>query len=238
MRRKRRFSWYATIGSAGLTPDDQLSGRSFAVDVFNSSPVIINTLILPVTPDAPVDPTNVGNFDGGNVLIQERDYFIERLVGKLFIGLRLITNSPPAVLVGAGFFVARANDSDGSGGGVDTPIGSATLAERNSNYSPLHLDCIREPWMWRRTWVLGGAPTAANGLSDNPTANAFYGSALDGPHFDVKSVRRVAQDQRLWFAISTAALQNVTEGVDGGITGYLDLRLLGQQRKARNKSAF
>jgi hypothetical protein len=229
------------LGSdTGGDPNHILSGRSFAINVLqnNEDGPAINTLILPLTADDPVDPTDASTLSGGNVLtLQNSEWFCERLVGKLFIGVSNEVTAAPAVLVGAGFFVARANDGE-SGGGVNTPIGSASLGERNSNYSPLHGDAIREPWMWRRTWVLGGPFVPAEGLSGNPSTNTFYGSVADGPHIDVKSVRRIRGDERLWFAISTASIVAGSTQLSASLRGYLDLRILGALRKPQNRGAF
>lgn len=239
--RRKRFNWFPTLGSVTGAEQDHLSGRSFEIAVAANvaATPIITTLILAVTSDAPIDNTDVGNT---NALIMGQEWFLERIVGKLFLGNALQdSGSPPtavnSVLIGAGFFVARANDAD-SGGGVNTPIGSATVAERNPNYSPLHLDAIREPWLWRRTWVLGGDLSLGAGLSGNPLTNSSYGSVLDGPHIDAKSVRRIGQDERLWFAVSTASLTTNETQTSGVVQGYLDYRILGALRRARGKSAF
>lgn len=157
-------------------------------------------------------------------------------------------------LVAAGFFVARANDS-GSGGGESTPIGSASLQETNDNYSPLYATTVREPWIWRRTWMLGnpselgfaqafinnntGVGQTLLGTSSFPPTTAHYGSVSDGAHIDAKTARRVTQDERLWFAVSAVRFPIGTVTVENpNLRGYLDVRLLAGLRKAHNRGVF
>jgi hypothetical protein len=221
-----------------------LSGRIFNLQVIPGPPGQqgpINTFILPVVPDAPEDNEDLPVGQGRLVQALGNEWFLERIVGKLFLSLRLgqSTLDTRHALVGAGFFVARASDED-FGGGIDLPIGAEDFQRRNSNYSPIHEDVIREPWLWRRTWILGGQFNAQEGYNQFPSTNAFYGSVMDGPHIDAKSVRRIGNDERLFFAISTANFKSNSAGLDTNNTvdGYLDLRVLGSLRRARGKSTF
>lgn len=246
MRRKRRSqgTWFPTIGST-ISGDAILAGRQFSLTgVLNN----IATQVLPVTYDVPQfnDATPTAAESLSELIGNE--YIIKRLVGKLHImhepfiaeGNEDI-NVP--ILVGAGFFVARAGDPAGPPGGADQPIGASV--NLRDNYSPLDGDNIREPWMWRRTWVLGTPLTqAADAAATNfgaytfPPSTAGYGSVLDGPHFDVKSQRRVRQEDRLWFGLSVAPFFPGTS-VDGQVVrGYLDIRIFGQLRKAQAHGAF
>lgn len=243
MRRRRKFTWFPTLGTAeaGGLPD-QLNGRTFSVVVAAGAPGApgpITTLIFPVVPDEPLESTQAAQA-GGLVLNLGQEYFLERLVGKCFVGLKL-NDTPGAVnnvLVGAGFFIARVNEP-GFAGGADQPIGSASAVERNLYFSPLNNETVREPWIWRRTWLLSGVTDPDNGFTNFPTANSFYGSVSDGPHIDAKSVRRVSQEERLFFAVSGATLRSGNEGQTANtVNGYLDLRVLGALRKARGKSTF
>jgi len=266
VRRKtrRKFSWFPTIGTAvGPQDSDNLSGRAFGVTVpANGSTDVI---IAPVIPDVPMEGDDIDvTLPGQLVQAVGQEYLLERIVGKAFCALRARRNAGndpstwAGALLGIGFFVARANDAD-AGGGADTPIGSASPAERQENYSPLSEDAIREPWIWRRVWALGNrafADVAAasqivnfNTVNDTvpealyPYSTAGYGSMSDGPHIDAKSVRRIGNDERLWFAVAAAGMPSVggqTETVNsqGLITGYLDLRVLGRLTRARGKSAF
>lgn len=257
-RRRARYTWLPTLGTAGPEgSDDNSSGREFTLLVpeDGSSDVIIT----PLTFDEPKegDDLNLASNPLGTILGNE--YFIKRIVGKLFATHRQQNNLnadpslPGSALFGAGFFIARANDTSQ---GPDQPIGSQTIVERQENYSPLSEDVIREPWIWRRTWVLANlferfqfveARSAANFAAsakefqgrDVPTSTMGYGSVADGPHIDAKTARRVKQDERLFFVVAARALPTASVvNTNGLIDGYLDFRILGALRKARQGSAF
>lgn len=265
-RRRKKYTWFPNIGSSAvLELVDPFQQLLFQVTLPPDGS--ITTLVNPVTIDTPLEGTDISADDQLSEIIGN-DYVIERIVGKVFLSCDQPADDSPAAifpktaLIACGFFVARANDS-GSGGGLSTPIGSATPQERTANYGPLSLDTVREPWMWRRTWILStGRASAAAGPAKNvpfsplldltggsssfpPTTNIEAGSALDGPHIDVKSVRRVRQDERLWFAVSARVLDNEWAGIERPnttgaemVSGVLDYRVLGALRKAKNSSTF
>jgi len=276
MRRTRRRAKYTWFPMSFSNPVDRQEGlvTGDVINITHPNGDIDQTIVItPVTIDAPMDPSSSGLASTGDLVRQiGQDYVIERIVGKIFVAAGAVaTNEGPpfaysSIEVGCGFFVARANDEQ-SGGGIDVPIGAATPIEAISNYSPLHPDAIREPWMWRRTWMLGNAARTAlfrgNGMSfvaqGNeifgatpwfPPTNAGYGSVLDGPHVDCKSVRRVRNDERLFFVVAThmtdvitgqrqkgnPELFDATQGAS--VFVKTDLRLLGALRKARNSSTF
>lgn len=269
MRRKRRqkLTWFPTIGTANVAEGAQGNSPAREFSIVVPAAGTTNTLISPVTFDVPgednlLDPEAAGQLEAA--LGQE--YLIKRIVGKLFLSRtsgagtidELNVAEIPSLLVGAGFFVARAGDSD-TADTADQPIGTSSLAQVNNNYSPLNEGTIRAPWMWRRTWILGNRAiinqmqviASLNGGGNNlqpgengaqfPDTNALYGSVLDGPHFDIKSARRVRQDERLWFVVSVQNLPigNATgSGNTSIVHGLLDFRILGALRKAHNKSSF
>lgn len=245
-RRKSRGTWLPTQGTVvSLTDETTVSGRDFSIAVQEST---INTIITSVTFDEPFDEdhntvgTNLATAVGG-------EYLLRRIVGKFFA-----TRIPqpaadsdlnPAVLVGAGFFVARAVDS-AEDGSFSQPLGAETDLKRTQNFSPLEVDTIREPWIWRRTWILGtsGArredQAAVRSNQNFPASTALYGSVADGPHIDAKTARRISNDDRLWFAVSATpwpAGVGLT-GPEFSVDGYLDYRLFGSLRRARNHGQF
>jgi len=251
-RRGRKVTWLPTIGTVVGEGIQTYSGRliaGFATAVNGA----LNTELTPITFDTPrdLDTDDIATTSMADVIGSE--YFLRRIVGKVFAtrvntAPGAVDNQPP-ILLGCGFFVARCNDS-GSGGGPDTPIGSATPAERNDNYSPLEADTIREPWIWRRTWVLGKAGQAPLDedvqVTDNqltasfPASTALYGSVLDGPHIDAKTSRRISNDERLWFVASVGNFPMGAESAIGAntVTLYLDYRLVGNISRARNRGVF
>lgn len=259
IRKRAKFTWFPTLGT-DLDQDDAFTfaGRRFTVAAGTTGQT--TTIISPLTYDAPVDPGDTSaDVPGSLVGIIGQEYFLRRIVGKIHLELqpgRQVNDDPSshnAVLVGAGFFIARANDQE-SGGGQNTPIGSASAQELQDNYCVLAAETIREPWIWRRTWVLGNDANLArfhgiaeaNGAvqylkgSTFPSNNAMYGSVYDGPHIDAKTARRVKLDERLWFAVSVCHWPPANILVDVGreVEGTLDYRLLGQLRKASNRGVF
>lgn len=254
MRRKRRtkYTWLPAIGmdlQVTGAPEDIVAGIQFAQTVSSAGDSTVD--IFPVTTDTPVALAGATTTDNMSE-IMANDYFIRRIVGKLHASMRQKRNasgdpsSPQACLFGCGFFIARAADG---GGTQQQPIGAATPAERRTNYSPLGLDTIREPWIWRRTWVLQNPAQSLISQANNVTSDSFdfagfptstggYGSVMDGPHIDAKTLRRVTNDDRLWFAFANFALPVGTTDQDGQVNGYLDMRLLGQLRKAKNRGVF
>jgi len=253
-RRRTKYTWLPTIGTdLDITgaPDDVVAGQQITTVALDTGETSID--IFPLTVDQPLEGTSLlNNTTLGTVIGNE--YVLKRIVGKWHAAMqpkRLANNDPSnwgAVMVCVGIFVARAQDADQN---ADQPIGSATIGERRQNYSPLHTDCIREPWVWRRTWVLTNpafantqeALTAGTTLGSTgigyPTSTGLYGSVADGPHIDAKTVRRVKQDERLWVAIATLGFP-LGGAVDQSSTvvHYFDFRLLGALRRARNSGAF
>jgi len=244
-RRKTKYTWLPTIGQdagaeAGV-PDD--AGFSFASAVTEKGEDLVLSVLL-------VDEPFEGN-DEASVSLADQigsEYYIRRIVGKFHasysqlgqnVGNQII---PDSCLVTAGFFIARADTSN-----LNEPIGAPTTPLEN--YSPRARQNIREPWIWRRTWMLGN--NLADGLTIPPTGlvrgNCFfpattagYGSVLDGPHIDAKTSRRVRKEERLFFACSVFG--GVTSGsvpdTPGLLQCHLDYRVLGALRKSVARGAF
>lgn len=276
MRRKRRskYTWFPTLGTnLGDGGDDEVSFRLFRCPV-SPGQGQSGLIVFPIVPDVPMEGTDISN-DLPGQLSQAlgQEYFIERIAGRIDLAIPQIPSDIPSenffpnlVYATCGFFVARANDRQ-SGGGQNTPIGSASLSEFFSNYGPAAKDAIREPWMWRRSWLLvnlghtfadpaGGIPGWFTSFDGN--ANMGRGSVSEGTHFDIKSVRRVGADDRLFFVAQTTVLDNALD-IQGQIwqqnvsatpifaqpdnpamfmTGILDCRVLGQLRKAKSSGKF
>jgi len=262
MRRRRSGgTWFPIIGT-GESVATAAAVRQFTGD-FAAVSADPFTLISPVTFDVPQEGGTLDNEDSLSDIIGS-EYVLKRIVGKAFITRRIDLQDvngndiEPALLVGVGFFVARANDA-ASGGGEDTPIGSATAAERQDNYSVTGIKTVREPWIWRRTWVLGSAGSnrgvtgvagtaskavgAAGTIAGSfPASTALYGSVADGPHIDSRVKRRVRQDDRLFVAVTAQPFpigqETSITNANVGIRGAIELRIFGALRKAANTSAF
>lgn len=182
------------------------------------------------------------------------EYFLKRIVGKCFVNTEYQPQVDfdiaglPGVIVTAAFFIAR-QDSQFPNFPLDGAL-TPTI------YNPQSAVVIREPWIWRRTWVLGLVgrlgldysvhPASHSGQAVStayPTTNVDYGSVADGPHIDARTARRVRQEERLWFvAGATTYPLNQAPNSPTDLTFQvrigLDVRLLGALRKSRNRGSF
>jgi len=237
-KRRTRYTWLPNTGTGGPAADiqDTTNGRDFGslgLPADGTTAVsILDLLDDDATEDLAAGPL-------GPIINSE--YFIKRIVGKLFVNIEQTTDiaTAKAALVGAGIFVARAEDSDS---GTPLPIGALTTPQAVDNYSPLRQETIREPWIWRRTWILSNQTSTQGSTGENlfPQTTAGYGSVLDGGHIDAKTARRVGNDDRLWAIIAIRNYPLNVVSAAGAITvrAYIDYRVLGASRRARNRSAF
>lgn len=227
-RRRPAVTWLPTIGRLA-SPIDVDSGAVNGIVIACTTKT--NALVLDTTIDVPFgdaqsDVTGA-DIPGTNALFMAQEYFLRRIVGKLFVAYSPDVGSSPTVMACAGFYVARQD-----GFVVNQPTGAGTLLERNSNYSPLGVDAQREPWIWRRSWLLG---SGAAGI-DIPQSNTRYGSVADGPHVDAKTKRRVATDERIFLSCSAYSLVDNTAA--GLVSFFWDGRALVSARKPHNRGTF
>ena len=227
-RRRARYTWFPNIGFQGENPVDDFNGFPFTLTVPTATETLGSVSIFDLIPDfTQEEPTttdnNLSDFIGN-------EYILKRIVGKLFASAAE-SNAAGAtdIILGAGFFVARADEI-----APQTPIGSSGGTDAILNYGPLNNHTIRHPWIWRRVWKL---QNPASPIQTGLITTMAGGSVMDGPHIDAKSARRVRQDERLFFAIQAG---NAGAGASQELTlgGYLDYRVLGALRKAKNRSAF
>lgn len=254
-RRKRRYTWLPIDGSTN-TNDTVSTTTVLALDVTDAAPIgSVTTITFDQNQEA---LTGAGAMAGSTPLndLLGEEYFLRRIVGKVWANLTVnvttaaLSGNCPAVCVTAAFYIARQDLLQ-----VAQPIDWAAEA---SLYNPADTSVIREPWIWRRSWVLGivdriGLPPGITSVGSKtvagttyPACNADYGSVLDGPHIDAKTARRIRQEERLFF---TAFAQTYPIGQDlprtAGVAdmqyvvdvGY-DVRLLGALRKTRNRGSF
>lgn len=255
--RKRRSNgiWMPTIGidnGDSETPRFSVSRRVVLAVPNVETVVYVSSVIF----DVPQE-TNNDDVPGFLGAFTQNAYFLQRVVGKINVAMDDAAASttyparpdqtPKANLVAAGLFVARAGDrADSQSEG--SPVGGT--AAWQTDYNPLDPNCIREPWLWRRTWVLG-SPTwklyqektaLVNNLASRgiyPTTNSGGAGSLDGPHVDARTRRRVSSDDRLWVAFAAHSLP-FGAGLDDGGNVYIDweFRVFGSMRKDRNRGNF
>lgn len=253
-RRKQKYTWLPTLG--GLTTDGNPTPSTYGTSYF-SGVVQVNTAALgptdlyvtPIVPDASffVDEASEQGLSLRD-LTEGQDWLLKRIVGKLFINIPPIVTTvgqnPYIFTVGAGFFVGRADDTNPNI--PDT---------NNAEIDPLGSRNIRQPWIWRRTWLLrnSGAPPPTVpmggwGVADSWLAGANVylngGSEKDGPHIDSKIARRIRREERLWFVLNAYGKNAVSNDIQVEYAGTspveftLDYRILGQMRRSTNKSTF
>lgn len=263
-RKRRNLVWFPNDGQ-----DLDGGGEFFAGNIpvtltipADGTPV---TVIKNVTFDGTTTTEGGGNVSFntnlGDVLANE--YFIRRIVGGCFAALapfRNVGNDPSqasCIQIAAGLFVARAQDE------LDVattfqPIGLNSEVSRWNSYGPIALHTMREPWIWRRQWILGNyafqgnffnqaganadvSPNVVQQWAVAPPSNMHYSAGADH-HIDQRTLRKVGNDSRLWAAVSAfnAQVEPVTHTVNEVINAQVlwDLRILGQLRKARNTGTF
>jgi len=184
---------------------------------------VITTSIYSLVPDYPAEAIRAAGALPSLADFEAGGYRLRRLVGKIFVGMdneqpSQGNTSPVACLAGAGFIVLRVEEQTG-----------APLVTAASHYSPLDLDATRDPWIWRRTWLLqndfSGLATAPQAGWQFPRTNCDYGSVQDGPHIDAKTARRIGAEERLFFVMSNVPLGGTT--TQNGLIRYaLDYRVL------------
>jgi len=260
-RRRSRLSWFPPIGTPfAIDGQNRETGLvTFRVDALASGD--FNFIEFPLTFDSsqerllePVLNVTMSLSD-----LMNTGWRCRRVVGKIhaaffpgnlpdtnaFEGL---TDAVPACVFSAGLMVRKV--------GADNDV----LAQ---NVNLLDRDDYDDPWIWRRTWVLGqnfrhqltsgaplssaaefstivGARTNQNqvGFAFFPQSNAHYGSVMDGPHVDAKTNRIIGPEDRLFLHFATKAMPiqpQVQYATDSSVVGVYDLRLLGSIQKATNR---
>ncbi len=252
-RRKQKVTWFPLLGF-GYGDSQNTWNVTGLASLSNTDQELLK--IVPLVWDAPLESAGAGGSDQAHQLVDfvGNEYSLKRIVGKFLAWIDSETNTgangPQAIQVVMGLFVARADDSSGALG-QDVPIGFGG-ADTASLYSPDHLDTAREPWIFRRRWVLGNNLFGGDGSdADHPvqgahyfpftTASGYGAGIFDGPNVDAKIGRRIGNDDRLFMAISVKPFPLGFEWnstANFALRWSFDARVLGTLRKARNRSTF
>lgn len=184
----------------------------------------ITTSIFSLVPDYPAEAVRATGALPSLADFEESGYRLRRIVGKCFASaLQTVTSGadsrPENILVGAGFMVLRVEESTG-----------APLVATANHYSPLDNDATRDPWIWRRTWMLENSFSNQSSDTDWPRSTPEYGSVYDGPHIDAKTARRISAEERLFFIVSTVNVGD-TATIAGSVFVVLDYRVLASPLK-------
>lgn len=158
---------------------------------------------------------------------EQSAYRLRRVVGKIFAGVAqgAQEGASTEIVCTAGIIVLRVHQV----AGVLVPLNATT-----EEYSTQMLSNWADPWVWRRTWLLGNIPqeTAAGTTFWSENNTNGYGSALDGPHVDAKTARVVGAEERL-FLVLTMTSVNGDPQVSTQVDWVWDLRVLASMRSSQ-----
>lgn len=250
--RKNQGTWFPVLGSSWSDEDTTYNDVSFTLDtgqVPNAKADGTAIVTIPLTRDYTQanEPSSLALNELPSLrdFVEGQEYILKRIVGSLevFTESNQSASLPwtPAafwryVKVSAGFYVARAGDTDQS-------LPDLTLDETDPSITTNSQD----PWIWRRTWILSNPAnleTVATGVEvfDDLYSNRKL-SDLRGPMVDTrKSNRRIRREQRVWFSLAAAGWDGVRGSVTGSgqpsILANLDIRIFGKMVRGKNTSAF
>lgn len=254
-RKRRRGTWLPILGTIRNQGEGEepihVTLRRLSLQVVAGDDGFDNPVsgIVPLTTDEPQEPDEQSTDTHGMGAFINNEYIISRIVGQLFVSRDSLASSPggiiswPAIHICAGVFVARA--ADGQSALTDAVPAGWTAAEAGRLYSPSETQNIREPWMWRRSWILGlgvtnpteASETIVSAFSTFPMNNTLYPNMSDH-RVDIKSKRRVRLDERLWLVVTAMPVTNALGNAQSFVEVTADLRIFGNIVKAKNQGSF
>lgn len=181
--------------------------------------------------------TAVSATDSSLADIESSGYRLRRIVGKVWCQLSQTdpvdeVDTVSNVICTAGFMVRKATATTG-----DSYAASVGPAE----VDPALIQNTGDPWIWRRSWILGNngaltvlggvGPTNLQKLQDFPQQNwgSYGGGIAEGPHVDQKTARKVGPEERLFLDLTTTILGEPAgpPGSPLAVAWFTDLRVLG-----------
>lgn len=241
MRRKRRnrATWFPILGFAnqgagaqGLVTTDT---RQLSVPSDGGTQVTV----IPIIPDVTVPPEQLQAQIGTGIISTLRDFvegqtcIIERIVGNIQIAGPTTGEVTDVAAYGVCAAVAVVPSADDGSG--DPAISVAEL-------DPWRADNSSQPWLWRRTWFLGGNNGSLQvGNNHGYPSNNLFGSLAEGSKIDTKGTKRaIRREERIFLIYSTIALFPDSEATDllNSVHVHADLRVIGRLVKAHNRSNF
>lgn len=220
-----RFNGIGSTPGSGATVGTQ-TGVKRVLTTIPGGAGSAHTEVIPVVQDS---VTETGLIVTGSLADYEQSaYRLRRIVGKIFVGLHQVAveGASTEVVVTAGLIILRTHDVLGQ----TVPLNATT-----EEYSTQMLMNWADPWIWRRTWVLGNIPqeTAVGGFPFySETNTSGSGSAVDGPHVDAKTARIVGPEERLYLVITGASV-NGDPQVNQQLDIIFELRALATMRSSQ-----
>lgn len=159
--------------------------------------------------------------------IEGSAYRLRRIVGKIWVELLDSETGQTATTtnffyVTVGFIILR------------TAANNSPMSVVLSDYNCAAVNAQGDPWIWRRTWQVGGINTvgAANTtFTERDNTNWKPGfAAIDGPHIDAKTARIVSNEERLFLVSTVTAGDGAAGGDPRQVLITTDLRVLASMR--------
>lgn len=238
IRRKPKVVWLPNDRNnrLGVAPAAAASGTVSATGIIQTTttgPIGTSvTEVVPIVGDASQNLGLSGSTVESLADVTQSAYRLRRVVGKIFVSMvqdaAQVPPQPIHCIVTCGFIILRTNPVD------SLPLLNATAYDAQS------LDNIRDPWIWRRSWMLMNQP-AFDALAPGSVEQFFNGqrnnqvgqaSAFDGPHVDAKTARIVSDEERLFLVHTTTALSG-SEQVSSIVQTVFDLRILASMRSSQ-----
>lgn len=241
-RRRRTGQWFPVLGQeteAGEGSENDIAAQHFTMAVGGNTPSVT---VLGLTWDFPTEEQIVlGQGLPSLADWQGSAWFLEKVVGHLFIShAGEAVPETKALYVVAALIVLRVDESDGS------PLATGTAFA--NQYDPALMQNIRDPFIWRRSWILGqnlksvnnNAGTVMDDMTNAagwPSNNVAYASSMDNHHIDTKSKRAIKDEERLFLALSARHYPWTVDatGLNSVLDCAFDYRIVGRLIKATNK---
>lgn len=212
---------------AASTDGADSAGFQFGILVPSGGPSA--TTLIPLVKD---EPQNITGATETLADLEGSAYRLRRIVGKIHIQpaqIAAVTNlDSTTFMVTVGMIVLHVDNA-----GVQLAA--------SASYDVQALDSTRDPWIWRRSWVLQNqvgnaalnvAAPDTRPLSAQGANTTGYGSGnMDGPHIDAKTARVISNEERLFMVASAIGLDGNTQGAAQPIIGFCELRVLASMRK-------
>lgn len=235
MRRRKRRSrplWFPPLGSPFTVGDDTtvFGGVTFALVVDATGAITFTE--IPLTFDFGQEALLADSLNAQTIPslsdLQSSAWRLRRVVGKIFAAYHIDDsglNDPrqgayPAVAFAAGLMVRKVNE----------------FSTAQTNVDIWNRDDYDDPWLWRRSWILGQdarfnkesnpnslALNVATGIPGTgvtapvgtdqfaafarfPNTTAHYGSVQDGGHIDQQTNRIIGPEDRLFMHFAVKGL--------------------------------
>lgn len=232
-RRRNRSTWFPILGfeaSAGTFTTVDI--RELNVQGNGDHTVTVVPIIQDID-QGTVDPSTTLVKSSLRDIVEGQTCIIDRIVGKIVVerDFRAEAATDPAVVICCAAIAVIPSQGSGEG---DPAISTSEL-------DPLNPGNSSNPWLWRRTWVLGTQDSTQVGGQNGLPPHNYSGSVAEGSHIDTKgSKRAIRREERIFLIYSLHAAFPDVEAttIVNGVRAYADLRVVGRMVKARNRGAF